>query len=212
MYDSRGEQLSTRLLAQLAERGTPRTYRRGEIVFEEGEHSDSLYILLSGELKVFTRGENARELVYNAILPGEFFGELVLDGGPRSASVKAVVESICIVVARDRFRDFMASHPEFGECLVLQLIARVRHVTGQLRDVALKDVYGRVSALLSCLARDEGGARVIDRSVTQQEIANRVGSSREMVNQILRELIRGGYLAKDAERRLVLLKDLPRQW
>ena len=212
MYDSRGDQFSTQLLAQLAERGVPRTYQRGEIVFEEGEQSDSLYILLGGELKVFTRGENARELVYNVILPGEFFGELFLDGGPRSASIKAVVESTCVVVAREEFREFLHSYPEFGECLVLKLISRVRHVTQQLRSVALKDVYGRVAALLNGLAKDEDGVRAVDRSVTQQEIADRVGSSREMVNQVLCELIRGGYLAKDSERRLVFLKELPRHW
>jgi len=212
MFDSRGDQFSERLLTELAERGAPRTYQRGEIVFEEGEPSDSLYILLSGELKVFTRGQNARELVYNVIHPGEFFGELFLDGGPRSASVKAVVESDCVVVDRAQFRDFIASYPEFGECLVLKLIARVRHVTEQLRSVAMKDVYGRVAALLNGAATNDDGVRVVDKAMTQREIADRVGSSREMVNQILRGLVRGGYLARDDERRLVLVKELPRHW
>jgi len=212
MFDTGNDQLSTQLLAQLSARGNVRAFCRGELLIEEGGTSDSLFILLAGELKVFTRGENGRELVYNVLHPGEFFGELFLDGGLRSASVKAVVNSTCVVVGREEFREFMGKYPEFAECLVMKLISRVRHVTEQLRSVATKDVYGRVTALLNELAGDERGQRVLDKSVTQQEIADRIGATREMVNHILRELARGGFLERDAERRLVLIKELPRHW
>jgi CRP/FNR family cyclic AMP-dependent transcriptional regulator len=206
------DQLSAQLLAQLSGCGNPRAYARGELLIEEGGASDSLFILLAGELKVYTRGENGRELVYNVLHPGEFFGELFLDGGPRSASVKAVVDSTCIVVGREEFRAFMASYPEFAELLVLKLISRVRHVTEQLRSLATKDAYERVTLLLNELAVEEGGQRVIDKSVTQQEIADRIGATREMVNHIIRELVRGGFLERDPDRRLVLSKELPRHW
>jgi len=126
--------------------------------------------------------------------------------------VKAVTTSICVVVGRDRFRDFMSKYPEFAESLVLKLISRVRHATEQLRSVALKDVYGRVVTLLHELAIDEDGVLALDRSVTQQEIADRVGASREMVNQIFRDLVRGGYIEKGKERRMVIAKELPRNW
>lgn len=212
MFDKGNDQLSTSLLAQLSACGNPRTYARGEVLIEEGAISDSLFILLAGELKVYTRAESGRELVYNVMRPGEFFGELFLDGGPRSASVKAVTTSTCVVIGRDQFGAFMAQHPEFAERLVLKLIARVRHVTEQLRSVATKDVYGRVTSLLGELAVDEGGLRVLDKSVTQQEIADRIGATREMVNHVLRELTRGGFLERDAERRIVLAKELPRHW
>lgn len=212
MLAKQDDQLPDRLLAQLATRGKPRAYQRGELLFAEGEHSDSLYILLAGELKVFTRADNGRELVYNLLRPGEFFGELFLDGGPRSASVRANCASECVVVGPAEFREFMRSYPEFAECLVLKLIARVRHVTGQLRSLATKDAYERVAALLIDLAEDEDGVRVIDKGITQQEIADRVGASREMVNQIFRELTRGGYLVRDGERRIVLPKALPPHW
>jgi CRP/FNR family cyclic AMP-dependent transcriptional regulator len=212
MFGTGNDQLSTELLAQLAARGNARNYGRGELLIEEGGDSDSLFILLAGELKVFTRAANGRELVYNVLRPGEFFGELFLDGGPRSASVKAVTTSTCIVVGREQFREFMASYPEFAESLVLKLIARVRHATEQLRSVATKDVYGRVTALLNELAVEEGGQRMLDKSVTQQEIADRIGATREMVNHVLRELARGGFLTRDDERRLVLRKALPSHW
>jgi CRP/FNR family cyclic AMP-dependent transcriptional regulator len=212
VFDAGGDQLSAQLLAQLTTRGNPRTYQRGEVLFEEGSRSDSLFILLSGELKVFTRGDHGRELVYNVMRSGEFFGELSLDGGPRSASVKAVTTSICVVVGRELFRDFLTTYPEFAESLVLKLIARVRHATEQLRSVALKDVYGRVVTLLNELAVERNGLRSLDRSVTQQEIADRVGASREMVNQIFRDLVRGGYIEKDKERHMLIARELPRNW
>jgi CRP/FNR family cyclic AMP-dependent transcriptional regulator len=206
------DQLSEELLAQLSLRGEVRTYQRGELVFEEGERTDSLYILVAGELKVFTRGDNDRELVYNVLRPGELFGELTLDGGPRSASVKAVCTSMCVVVGSDAFRGFLRNYPDFAEFLVQKLIARVRHATGQLRSLAMKDVYQRATGLLNDLAVDCGDVRAIDKAITQQEIANRIGATREMVNHIIRDLIRGGFLVRDGERGMILVKELPKNW
>jgi CRP/FNR family cyclic AMP-dependent transcriptional regulator len=212
MTAAQDNQLPSQLLARLAAQGNPRAFERGEVVFEEGEKSDYFYILLSGELKVFARGDRGRELVYNLIRPGDFFGELFLDGGPRSASVKATCASQCILVGPAEFRDFLRDYPEFAELLMLKLIARVRHATGQLRNLALKDVYQRVVALLNDLAVEEDGVRALDKGVTQQEIAGRIGASREMVNHIFRELTRGGFLVRDECRRMVVAKELPKQW
>lgn len=212
MASQHDDTIPDELIAKLAARGVPRKYERGETVFEEGERSDAFYILRAGELKVFTRGDKGRELVYNLLGPGDFFGELFLDGGPRSASVRATCASECVLVGRAEFREFMRSHPEFAEFLVLKLIGRVRHATGQLRNIALKDVYERVVVLLDQLAVEKGGVRGIDKSVTQQEIADRIGASREMVNHIFRELTRGGFLTRDGERRMVVARELPRHW
>lgn len=205
-------QLSDELLSQLSLGGELRTLARGEVLIREGEVSDSLYVLVAGELKVYTRGDKGRELVYNVLRPGEFFGEMFLDGGPRSASVRAVCTSICVVIGPDKFRDFMRGYPEFAECLVLKLISRVRHATEQLRSLAMKDVYERTSALLNQLAVDEGSVRAIGPAVTQQEIADRIGATREMVNHIFRALVRGGFLVRDGKRRMLLAKELPKHW
>jgi CRP/FNR family cyclic AMP-dependent transcriptional regulator len=206
------DQLSKELLSQLSLRGQLRTFARGELLIQEGEQSDSLFILVAGELKVFTQGENGRELVYNVLRPGEFFGELFLDGGPRSASVKAVCTSMCVIVGPNEFRSFLGGYPEFAECLVLKLISRVRHATEQLRAMAMKDVYQRAVALLNDLAVADGDVRAIDKSITQQEIADRIGATREMVNHVIRELVRGGFLVRDRDRRMVLAKELPKHW
>ena len=212
MFAPDNEQISQRLVAQLAERGNSRCFERGEVLFVEGEQSDALYILLEGELKVFTRSDTRRELVFGVLHPGEFIGELLLDGGPRPVSVRAACPSRCVVVDSEQFRDFLRSYPEFAECLVLRLIKRVRHATDQLRGLVMKDVYERVATLLDSLAVREGALRTLDKGITQQEIADRIGATREMVNHIFRELTRGGFLTRIDDRRIALCKELPKHW
>lgn len=204
-------QLSAELVASLSRRGDLREFPRGELIIHEGDQSDALYILVSGEVRVFTRDGRGRELVYNILQPGEFFGELFLDGGPRSASARAATDAQCVVVGPDAFRGFMREYPEFAECLVMKLIARVRHATQQTRSLALSGVHERTVALLNRLAVVENGERLLPPAVTQQEIADRIGASREMVNHVLRDLARGGWLTRRKDRRMVLAAELPKQ-
>ena len=204
--------LSPELLSQLALCGDAKLYRRNELLIEEGAVSDALYILIAGQLKVFTRDNKGRELIYNILQPGEFFGELFLDGGPRSASVKAVSDSQCIVVDHEAIRSFMKTYPEFAECLVYKLIERLRHATQLSKRLALHGVYERTVDLLNEVAVDEQDIRVVPLTMTQQEIADRVGATREMINHILRDLMRGGFLARDDKKRLFFTKMLPKRW
>lgn len=204
--------LSPQLLSQLALCGDAKWYRRNELLIEEGAVSDALYLLIAGQLKVFTQDGKGRELVYNMLQPGEFFGELFLDGGPRSASVKAVVDSQCIVIDQLAIRGFMKTYPEFAECLVYKLIARLRHATQLSKSLALHDVYERTVELLDKVASSEGDIRVVPSTMTQQEIADRVGATREMINHIFRDLMHGGFLARDETRRLVFTKMPPKRW
>jgi CRP/FNR family cyclic AMP-dependent transcriptional regulator len=204
--------LSDDLLSQLTSRGDAKTYARNESVIAEGDVSDALFVLVSGQLKVFTRDARGRELVYNTLQPGELFGELFLDGGTRSASVKAIVDSQCIKVDHRHIRDFVRAYPEFAECLIHSLINRLRHATELSKGLALHDVYERTVALLNQTAINEGQMRVVPSAMTQQEIADRVGASREMINHVIRELMRGGFLIRDEKRRLVFKKSFPPRW
>ncbi|MET0580669.1 MAG: Crp/Fnr family transcriptional regulator [Pseudoxanthomonas sp.] len=204
--------LSQELLSQLALCGDAKWFARNELLIEEGGVSDALYVLVTGQLKVFTQDSKGRELVYNILQPGEFFGELFLDGGPRSASVKAVCDSQCIVVDQTTIRGFMKTYPEFAERLVHALIARLRHATQLSKSLGLHGVYQRTVDLLNEIAFTEGDMRVVPTDMTQQEIADRVGATREMINHILRDLVRGGFLARDDKRRLVFSKMLPKRW
>ena len=200
--------LSDHLLTRLSVRGDVHTYARGEVLIKEGVESDTMFVLLSGELKVYTTDARDREFVYNLIHPGEFFGELFLDGGPRSASVKAVTTSLCVEVGRDTLRGFMKSYPEFAERLVLKLIARVRHATEQTRSLAFDGAHDRTIGLLNSLIEEVDGVRLIRDGVTQQDIADRIGATREMVNYVLRGLLASGHLMRRDDRRLVVRRDL----
>ena len=204
--------LSADLLAQLTLRGDIKEYSPRAIVLTEGEASDCLYILVSGQLKVFSRDSSDRQVVYNLLNPGEIFGEMFLDGGTRSASVKAVIASQCICIDHVKIREFIRDFPEFADCLIRSLISRLRHATQMIKGFAFNDVYERVRNLLIEVADADGVIRSAPSKLTQQEMADRVGASREMINQVLKALIKGGFLRRDEKRRLVLIKTLPSGW
>ncbi len=201
----------TALQAALTQRGSVRDFAKGESVVTEGEKDASLYLLVSGRMKVFARDQRGREVVYNEMRAGEFFGEMGLDGGARSASVRAMEPSRCVVVARGDLDSFMRFQPELATHLVLTLIGRLRRATRQVRSLALSDTHGRVVELLHTESLEEDGRRRVPSSLTQREIASRVGASREMIGQILRELKRGGFLVRDGKRRLWISGELPQR-
>lgn len=200
------------LLARLENFGECRDFETDDVLVCEGDASSHLYILVSGELEVFTGKENGRELVYNTLRPGEYFGELSLDGNPRSASVRAVAPSRCLVIPGDTARTLVLTHPEFAGHLVDKLIHLLRRSTQKLKRMALDDVYERIVALIDEEVVLEEGILYLPRTLTQQEIANRIGASREMVNHVLRELKRGGFVAKLPKRGLAIRKNLPKHW
>ena len=162
-------------------------------------------------MKVYGAGVNGREVVYTTLGPGEYFGEMTLDGGPRSASVMTLEPTTCVVVTGSHVRDFLGSHPDFALHLIRKLIALVRRSTDTVKRLALDDVYTRITKLLYEMAQEEEGRLVVGERLTQQDIADRVGSSREMVSRIFKQLTIGGYVSSES-RRIVLLKKLPARW
>ena len=199
------------LLKRLLSAGDTRRYAVGDILFHQGDASDALYVLLSGRLRVYSGNANGREVVYNMLEPGDTLGELLLDGGTRSASVQAVAESECLMIKSDTLRSLIRTYPELAEKLMLRLIARLRHATRTIHSLALEGVSERVIALLEENAHMDGDTRRIPAHLTQQEIANRIGATREMVNHVMQRLRRDGYLVRDTKRRTVILKPLPAQ-
>lgn len=204
--------LSGNLLRELAASMPVQRFPAGTTLLTEGDSADFLYVLIEGQLKVYACNSRGREVVYNILEPGEFFGEMMLDGEPRSASVKAVVDAECVLVPGSELSGLLLAHPEFAECLVLTLISRLRNATSKIRGLALDGVYERVAALLADAAVMDGDVLRVPRSFTQLEIAKRVGASREMVNHVLRELKRGGFVAKLPKRGLAIRKNLPKHW
>jgi CRP/FNR family cyclic AMP-dependent transcriptional regulator len=198
-------------LKAMAEHGVARSYPKNTIIVAEGDRTDSLYIILEGRVKAFVSDERGHEVVLSTQGPGEYFGEMVLDEGPRSASVMTLEAARFMVVPKEDFRAFVANNAAFVVTLVEKLIFRVRTLTANVKSLALMDVYGRVARLLLELAENEGGKLVVRERLTQQEIANRVGASREMVGRILKDLTAGGYLAIERSR-MVLHRKPPAHW
>ena len=197
----------------LADQGSPRHYRRGALIIQEGEHGDSLYIVRRGRLRAFVSDSAGKELTLGVYGPGEYVGEMSLDGGPRSASVEAAEDTLCAMVTRSTLLAYIGRQPDFALELMARLIRRARLATDNARSIALVDVYGRLARLLETTAgpADAMGRRSLVERLTHQQIANHVACSREMVSRLLKDLETGGYVAV-MDRRLVLLKALPARW
>jgi len=198
-------------LRELAPHGVARAYRKNVIVVNEGDDTDSLYVLLSGRVKVFCTGDDGREVVLDTMQAGDYFGELVLDGGLRSASVMTLENARLFVIPHADVEGLLAANPHFARNILQRLIARVRSLTAKVRDLALKDVYGRFVRFVQENAVEVDGHRAIPERLTQSDIAARIGGSREMVSRIVRDLTAGGYIAIDAKR-IQILKKLPPNW
>ena len=203
--------LSEAEIKAVARRAVTRAFPKSTVVVSEGDRTDTLHIIVSGRVKIYVSDEKGKEIVLNHAGPGEYFGELVLDEGPRAASVMTLEPTRFLVVPKEDFRDFVANSPEFSLHLIRKLIRRVRVLTSDVKSLALMDVYGRVARMLLELAVEREGLLVIEERPTQQEMANRVGASREMINKILGDLASGGYIAVEHDR-ITIARALPRAW
>ena len=189
-----------------------RQYPRNAVVINEGDHSDSLYIIRSGSVKVFLGNDEGKEVILNVQRAGEYFGELALiDSGPRSASVITQEKTVLSLISKADFDEFLRQHPAATVKIIRVLVKRLRALTDSVRSLALMDVYGRVARLLLKLSQPEGDVRVIRDALTQQDIADRVGASREMVSRILKDLREGGYI-EIHDRHITLRERLPHGW
>jgi CRP/FNR family transcriptional regulator, cyclic AMP receptor protein len=198
-------------LRALAERTMTRSYPKQAIIVTEGDESDSLYLILSGRVKVYLADEHGKELILAIRGPGQYFGEMVLDEQPRSASVITLEPAQFAVLSRADFRAFLLRHPEVALALIQNLIRLARGLNQNVRNLAMLDVYGRVARILLELAVEQGGKLVIPEKMTQKDIASRVGASREMINRILRDLTTGGYVSMEAGR-ITINKAPPARW
>ena len=197
-------------LDELRRNAQVRNLPKQALVVSEGDRTDSLFIILSGKVKVFL-AEEGRQVTLRQLGPGDYFGEMVLDAGPRSASVLTLEPCSLAVVSRATFEGFIAAHPEFTLRLIKKLIRYTRGLTNSVRSLALLDVYGRVARLLLELAVEQDGRRVIPEKLTQREIASRVGASREMIGLILRDLSVGGYITVSG-REITINREPPKRW
>ena len=192
-------QLSDGARLEVARRTIKRSFPSGDVIFHEGDPGDSLLIVATGLVKVFVTSPEGAEMVLATLDRPDTFGELaVIDGGPRSASVRAIEPTILIALRRTAFMEMLASEPGLAEALYRSLGALLRRVLQQASDLVFLDLPGRVAKLLLKLADDSGEptdrGTLLELNISQSTLAEMVGGSRPTVNQILHAFSARGYV------------------
>jgi CRP/FNR family cyclic AMP-dependent transcriptional regulator len=198
-------------LAEIEQHGTVKSYKKNTIIINQDDETYSLYVILSGSVKVFISGEDGREAVLNHQSAGDYFGDLALiDRQPRVASVMTTEPSTLMIISREDFLRCLSKNPEIAINLIKPMTSRMRMLARNVSSLALLDVYGRVARTLLDEAREVDG-RLLTEKLTQQEIADMVGASRAMVSRILKDLKIGGYISIE-KKRITILQKLPPRW
>ena len=192
-------ELSDLDVASLSRLASRRRCPKDTVVFFENEEGDSVFMILEGRIKVTILGDDGREIILSMLGPGDFFGEMaLLDNEPRSATAIAVEDTELLSLHRTDFQSVMGNNPGISAALIKVLSTRLRRANHQISTLALLDVYGRVARVILDMAREEGrrlkDGRIAFRRATHQEIANRIGTTRETVTRMLKDLERQGLI------------------
>ena len=180
-----------RALATLVVR---RNVARGAVVMAEGDAIDSLYIVVSGRLKVMMGEADGKEVILGILGPGEVFGEMgLIDDGPRSASVIAIEPCELLSVTKGAFRKCLVESYDTAMTVMRLLVRRLRAADRKIGSLAMLDVYGRVARLLLDMSETVDGQRVVTKRLTKQDIAKMIGASREAVSLVMKDLEMNGY-------------------
>jgi CRP/FNR family cyclic AMP-dependent transcriptional regulator len=200
--------LDEQALKELIPEGTVRTYPKASIVIHAGDLTDSLFVILSGRVTVFISDDNGKEFILSTIGPGDYFGEVALDGGPRSASIKTQKACRFFIIPKGEVKALIERHPDFACNLIGRLIRKVRSLSDSVHNLALMSVYSRLLRLIEEQAVAGEDGRLTTERLTQQAIADRIGASREMVSRIMTDLTNCGYISVE-NKRVVVLRKLP---
>jgi len=203
-------QLNDRELDVVRAVATEKTYPKNAVVLTEGEMGDSLYMIQSGKVKVFIGDEDGREITLKMLGSGDFFGEMsMIDKQPRSASVTTVESSTFLVLTHAAFEKCVEQSPRIANMVMLILAQRVREADRKIGTLALMDVYGRVASTLLELSVYSNGKLMVGEKLSQQDLANMVGASREMVNRILKDLSDRGFISIQSKSITIINRELP---
>ena len=205
-------ELAEEELEWLLEQARTLTLRKNTILMSEGETGESMYIVLSGTIRIFVSDREGHEIVLYLEGPGSYIGEIsLLDDEPRTASAITLEKSEVLAISKTAFLACLERNPEVAFLIIRSLAQRLRRSTSAIRSLALDNVYQRLASKLRELSREEDGLRRMPRRFSNQELGEMIGASREMVGRIVNELARGGYI-EQVDRRWCLLKELPDNW
>lgn len=174
---------------------TRKSAPRNSTIMAGGDPTDSLYIVLSGRLKVMMSDADGKEVILTILGPGEYFGEMgLIDDSPRSASVVTIEPCELLSIAKRDFKQSMEQNVDLAVTVMRGLVKRLREADRKIGSLALLDVFGRVAHLLIDMSEDVDGQRVVTKRIPKQDIAKMIGASREMVSRVMKDLQKGGFI------------------
>ena len=187
--------------------------RKGQSLFKEGDDGDHLFIVSNGKVKLGTKSPDGRENLLMILGPGDMFGDLSLfDSGPRTATATAVTDTKLLSLGQDKVIPWVKEHPEVSLHLLARLASRLRRTNEVVGDLVFSDGPGRVAKALIDLGVKFGDKReeglFVNHDLTQEELAQLVGASRETVNKALADFAQRGWLRLEA--RAVMILDYER--
>jgi CRP/FNR family transcriptional regulator len=209
LFAALDDEAASTLMQSMAQRHL----ERGDVLFHEGDQGDRLYVIGEGKIKLGRRSSDGRENLVAILGPGEMFGELSLfDPGPRTMTATAVAETQLMGIGHDDLSGLLAGRPEVAKVLLGALAKRLRRTNENLADLVFTDVPGRVAKALldlsSRFGRPVEDGILVSHDLTQEELAQLVGASRETVNKALADFASRGWLRLEA--RAVLIQDVER--
>src|SRR5438094_10331554 len=179
---------------------------RGTSIIAAGDITESLYVVISGRLKVMMSDDEGREVILAILGPNEYFGEMgLIDDHPRSASVVALEACEVLSLSKRDFKKCLAENFEMAMTVMRGLVKRLGEADKKIGSLALMDVYGRVARLLLEMAETIDGQKVVTKKLTKRDIAKMIGASREMVSRVMKELQTSGRI--EVRAREILLRD-----
>lgn len=194
----------------LSARVRRRAYSRGETIFSKGDPGHSLFIVESGTVRIYIPGAQGTDLTLAVMGPGDSFGDMsLLDGSPRSASAAALTDAVLYSLERTDFTNLILTRPEAALAILTNVARRLRDTNQMASDLAFMDVRGRLARKLLELAESAGvqrdGGVMINVPLTQEDLANMIGVTRESVNRNLSEFRKLGLVGRDG--RKVIIRD-----
>ena len=198
-------------LQMLADIAIRRSFKKNMVIIQQGDDTNTMFILIEGEMRVYVEDEEGKQLTVRILKSGDSFGEVALIGEfPRTANVVTLTDCVVAAFNREKYLAFLKQHPEIALALAKTLANMVRDTTEELGSIALYDVYGRITHIFDKYAVEADGGRLVPK-FTHREIAGMIGSSREMVSKILKELEKGDYISI-TEKHFVINRNLPASW
>ena len=198
-------------IEMVASQTITRQFPKNTVIVSQGDDTDSFYVIVQGKVDVFLHNDKGKEIIINTLGECQSFGELAPLGSiPRQASIITTEDSTFGIISRQVFIDTLLIKPAISMRIIDLLITRIQDLTEEVSSLALEDVYNRVVRVLYKHA-EEVGEKLVTEKLTQQDIASRVGATREMVHRILKELKTGGYISIEGKH-ITIEKKLPPGW